>query len=263
MAKWTLYEIVEDILSDMSGDYVSSITDTEESQQVAQIVKSTYQSMLSNRNWAHTLRLLNLTAYSDSDLPTHMKVEDSMKELKSVYYNCRPASSTKLMYRPMKYLQQDDFLRHVNARNSDNADTTIVLDPSGVQLMILTNKAPTYFTSFDDNTMVFDSFDSDVDSTLQASKTQARGYVFPPFEMEDDHVPDLPEEAFSAFIEEAKSRCMLRLKQVQDVKAEQVSASQQRWLARKDASVIQRDPYPFNYGRNSRRRQKDPTFRNN
>lgn len=262
MAKWTLLEIVGDILSDMSSDEVSSFEDTDEARQVAQIVKSTYQSMLSNRNWPHTLRLLTLTPSTDNTKPTHMRIEDNLKELKSVFYNASPLNSTKLVYRPIRWAEPDDFLRYVNARNSDNTDTTIVLDDSGVQLMILTNKAPDYFTSFDDTTLVFDSFDSVVDSTLQAHKTQARGYIFPEFEMRDDFIPDLPEKAFSALIEEAKSRCMLRLKQVQDVKAEQESLRQQRWLAQNDRRASRKDPYPFDYGRGARRYRKDPTFRN-
>lgn len=262
MAKWTLFEIVEDILSDMSSDEVSKIDDTDEARQVAQIVKSTYQSMLSNRNWPHTLRLLTLTPSTDNTKPTHMRIEDNLKELKSVFYNAAPFGSTKLVYRPIRWAEPDDFLRHVNARNSDNADTTVVLDDSGVQLMILTNKAPSYFTSFDDSEMVFDSFDSSVDTTLQAHKTQARGYIFPSFEMRDDFIPDLPEEAFSALIEEAKSRAMLRLKQVQDVKAEQESVRQQRWLSQNARRASRKDPYPFNYGRNHGRYKKDPTFRN-
>jgi len=262
MAKWTLLEIVSDILSDMSGDYVSSITDTEESEQVAQIVKSTYQSMLSNRNWPHTLKLLNLTPSGDNTLPTHMRIEDNLKDLLSIYYNQQKSGSTQIVYRPVRYVQPDDFLRHINARNSDNVNTTVVLDPSGVQLLIITNKPPEFVTSFDDTTLIFDSYDSTVDTTLQASKTQARGYVTPDFEMENDFVPDLPEKAFSALIEEAKSRCMIRLKQVQDPKAEQDARSQNRFLARQARRASAADPYPFNYGR-GRHRHRDPTFRNN
>lgn len=258
---WTVLDITSDILSDMSGDYVSSITDTEEAEQVAQIIKSTYQSMLSNRNWPHTARVLRLTAYTDNTKPTHMRIEDNLKELISVYYNKSVQGSTQLLYRPVRYLEPDDFLRHINGRNSDNTDTNIILDDSGIQLLILNNKQPDFFTSFNDKDMVFDSWDSDVDSTLQASKTQARGYIIPAFEMEDDFVPDLPEEAFSALIEEAKSRAMFRLKQTQDIKAEQESVRQQRWLSRKAWRINNKDIFPYNFGRNHGRVHKDPTFR--
>ncbi len=44
--KYTLLEIVQEILSDMDSDEVNSIDDTTESEQVATIVKSTYLSMM-------------------------------------------------------------------------------------------------------------------------------------------------------------------------------------------------------------------------
>lgn len=262
MSKKTLIEIVSEILSDMSSDYVASISDTEESEQVAQIVQSTYYAMIANRNWPHTLRLLHLTPYSDNDYPTHMKIEDELKELRSVFYNKAPYGSTKYVFEPVRYREPDDFLRLTNARNSDNVDTNVIVDPSGVILLILNNKHPDYYTSFDDENMVFDSWDNSVDSTLQAIKTQARGYIIPQFEMEDDFVPDLPTEAFTALIEEAKSKAMFKLKQMEDVKAEQEAGRQQRWLSRKAWRVHENNLYPYNFGR-GRKRYKDPTFRNN
>jgi hypothetical protein len=41
MAKMTLLEIVQDILSDMDSDEVNSINDSVESLQLAQMIKST------------------------------------------------------------------------------------------------------------------------------------------------------------------------------------------------------------------------------
>lgn len=261
--KYTLLDIVSDILSDMDGDYVDSINDTDEATQVAQIVKSTYQAMMSNRNWPHTARAINITPSTNNLLPTHMSIDEQYKELISVYYDCRLSTSNRIDYRQMKYLDPDAFLRFINRRNSTDPHTLLINDPSGVKLLISDNKAPQYFTSFDDSNMVFDSYDALVDSTLQGSKTQARAYVIPPFEMEDDFIPDLPNEAFSALIEESKSKAMFKLKQTQDVKAEQEAGRQQRWLSRKAWRVHESDIYPFDYGRRTRGGglRKDPTFR--
>lgn len=262
--KYTLLEIVADIVSDMDGDFISSIDDTDEANQVAQIVKTTYQAMMSNRNWPHTARVLNITAYADSDLPTHTRVEDNVKEIISVFYDVRQGVNDRLDYKQMRYLDPDDFLRHTNQRNSIDVNSSVILDPSGVKLIISTNKAPEYYTSFDDTTLVFDSYDADVDSTIQASKTQIRAYIIPPFEMVDDFVPDLPDEAFSLLIEESKSKAMFKLKQTQDIKAEQEAGRQNRWLSRKSWRAHEKDIYPYNYGRGrhgGHGRRRDPTFR--
>lgn len=261
MAKSTLLEIVQDILSDMTSDVINSIDDTEEAQQVAQIVKSTYQAMMSNRNWPHTKQLLHLVASADSNLPTHMTIDEEIKEMISIFYDKKKQDETRLLYQEVKWRDPDDFLRLTNVRNSDNTNILTVTDPSGVVLLIQNDRAPSYYTSFDDNTLVFDSWDSDVENTLQASKTQARAYVTPTFEMTDGYVPDLPEEAFAALIEEAKSRAQFKLHQQQDIKSEQEAGRQQRWLSRKAWRINGGIRYP-NYGRPGRTSHRDPTFRN-
>lgn len=63
----------------------------------------------------------------------------------------------------------------------------------------------------------------------------------------DDAVPDLPDEAFTLLKEEAKSRAMLRLKQVADQKSEQEARRQNQWLSRKQWRVNGGVKYP-NYG---------------
>lgn len=260
--RYNLLEIVSDILSDMDGDYVDSINDTDEATQVAQIVKTTYQAMISNRNWPHTARVLNITPSGNNLLPTHTTLPENVKELISVFYDVKKQDQTRIEYRQIKYLDADDFLRRTNQRNSDDTNCSVILDPSGVKFLIMKNKAPEYYTSFDDVNIVFDSYDSSVDNTIQSTKTQIRAYIIPPFEMEDDFVPDLPEEAFIALIEEAKSKAMFKLKQMQDVKAEQESSRQQRWLSRKSWKIHEKDIYPYSYGRkNAKGRRRDPTFR--
>lgn len=258
--KWTLLEIVTDIVSDMDGDFISSIDDTDEAQQVAQIVKSTYHAIMSNRNWPHTARAFQLTASGDNNFPTYTTIPSNIKEIISIFYDVRKQSETRLNYRQLYYLDPDDFLRKTNARNSDDVNTLVMLDPTGVKFLVSANKAPEYYTSFDDNTVIFDSYDSSVDATIQQSKIQARGYIIPVFEMEDDFIPDLPEEAFSLLIEEAKSKAMMKLKQTQDVKAEQEAGRQNRWLSQRSWKTHAPDIYPYNYGRRGGRK-KDPTFR--
>lgn len=262
MSKMTVLGIVQDVLNDLDGDFVNSIDDTEESQQVAAIVASTYRAMLSNRNWPHTNRTVNLTPSTDNLLPTHMSLVDAIKELISVYYDKRKNTETAIRMGLVKWKEPDDFLRYTYSRNSDNDNIETINDPSGIKLLIQNDKAPDYFTTFDDTTLVFDSYDSEMDSTLQANKTLARAYIIPTFTLSNEFIPDLPDEAFAAFVEEVKSKCAYKLKQFEDVKSEQEAARQGRWLSRKDWRVHGGIRYP-DYGRKSTRRRKDPTFRNN
>lgn len=261
MAKLSVLDIVQEVLNDTDGDFVNSISDTDEAEQVASIVASTYRAMLSNRNWPHTNRTLTLTPSTDNLLPTHMVLPPNVKELLSIFYDKASLDNPLVQYREVKWKEPDDFLRFVFARNSTADNVETIVDPTGVRLLIMKDKAPDYYTSFDDNTLVFDSYDAEVDSTLQSTKTIARGYVIPEFIVSDDFIPDLPEEAFSALVEEVKSRASLKLGQKEDVKSEQEARKQNRWLARRDWRVSGGVRYP-NYGRKKNvYRNPDPTFR--
>ena len=260
--KLTLLEMVQEILSDMDSDNVNSILDTFESEQVAQIIKSTFYAMISNRDWPHLKELIQLTPSGDTSLPTHMFVPENVSKMVSINYNTIGVGETRKRYQPVRYMEPDDFLRLTNQENSDSSLVDVIVDPTGVELLIRNDRHPTRYTSFDDNTLVFNAYDKAVDDTLQNSKTQARAYVTPSWSMTDTFIPDLPVDAFIALVEEAKSRAMIKLKQMEDPKAEQEARRQQRWLSRNDWRVKGGIKYP-DYGRRSRKMQRDPTFERN
>ena len=260
MAKYTILQMTQDILNDMDADEVNSIDDTFEATQVAQIIHTAYNSMMANRNWPHLKEITTLTASGDSNLPNIMYLSTDVKEVVSVHYNTLKSGETRKNYKEIKFLKNDDFLRLSHQRNNDNADTDVIAY-KGTELLILNDKAPQYYTSFDDLELVFDSYDSGVDTTLQASKSQLVAYKMPTLTIADASIPDLPDEAFPALIEEAKSRAMFKLKQMPDQKAEAEARRQQKWLANKARRTEQGDMYP-NYGRRGGGVRKEPTFRN-
>ena len=260
--KLSLLDIVQDILSDMDSDEVNSISDTLESAQVANIVKSTYFALMSNRNWPHLKQGISLEASGDMAKPTHMKLGDNVKEISFINYDKVRDGETRKRYEAVKWREPDDFLRHTNNRNSTQSNIQTVVDYSGIDLLVRNDTAPTYYTSFDDVHVVFDSYDSSVDDTLQSSKVQAQAYVAPTWAHADSFIPNLPEEAFTLLLEEAKSRAQLKLRQVQDAKAEQEAGRQNRWLARKAWRVSGGVKYP-NYGRGGHKSTNSPYFDKN
>ena len=247
--KRALLDMVQEIQSDLDLDEIESIDDTMESEQIVVILKSTYYAMMSNRDWPHLRRSIQIEPYSDVTKPTHMKIQDEIKELCFLNYNKANATDTRKKYSEVKYLQPDEFIHKTNQNDSSQANVTEVVDPGGIDLFVRNDTAPTYYTSFDDSTLIFDSYDSAVDSSLQESKVQAQAYVVPAWSSADDFIPDLPDDAFTALVEESKSKASLRLRQVADQKAEQESGRQNKWLARKARRVAGGIQYP-NYGRN-------------
>ena len=244
----TVLDLVQDILTDMNSDEVNSISDTEDSEQVSRILRSTYRALISKNSWPHTRRALSLVARSDSNFPTHMRVREDLKELISVSYDKAKFGETRRKYTPITYLMPDEFLRRVNARDNTSAEVDVVVDDSGIEVLIRNDKHPDYYTSFNDADIVFDSYLSDTDATLQESKFQAQGFIIPEFRLEDGFIPDLPADAFPLLQEEATSRCQSKIRQLTDGKSEQEAGRQARVMSRKSWVVDGGLRYP-NYGR--------------
>lgn len=249
--KRTVLDLTQDILSSLDAEEVSSIDDTIEATQVATILKNTYLAMASNRNWSSQKRLTQFEHSGTPDLPTHLKAPENLKELISFQYNGSKVAG-QYQSNPVRYIEPDEFLRLASHRNPASDTTRLIRDVGGTDLVIINNKPPTYWTTFDDTYIVCDSYDKDVDDALKASKTQIHAVMFPKFIMEDSHVPDMPVEAFASLLAEAKSIAFVEIKQTANQKAEQEAVRQRTWLSRKEWSLHGGVRYP-NYGRPRRK----------
>lgn len=249
--KKTLLDIVQDILSDMDSDEVNSIHDTVESQQVARVVRATFENIITGKEYPHKNTLLKLQASADSSRPTHMKLPENVIELLSLNYNKRKSTDVKDKYAEVIYVTPEEFILKTNYRDS-SASNVITITEGDVDLFVFTDRAPTYFTSFDDEWLIFDSYDSTVDSTLQQSKTQCFGKVQPSFSLDDDYIPDIPIQMFPYLVNEAKSTAFLVVKQMPNQKAEQHSVSQRRRMSQ-DAWRLTKGIQRPDYGRKSKK----------
>ena len=249
MAKMNLLEIVQDIMSDMDSDNVNSINDSVEALQVAQIVKSTYYSIIDGKDYDFLYELFRMTASGTSDRPTHMLLPDDIIDLKYIKYNNKLTASARDLYQVIEYKTPEDFMKLCDERDSTATKVKKVTDPTGIFINVLNDKQPQYFTSFDDVTMVFDSYLATLDSTLQQSKTQCHGKRSIVFTIGDTFTPDLPTQMFTYLLAEAKSACFLTLKQMANQKAEQTSIRQRRIMSEEAFRIKNGITYP-NYGRN-------------
>lgn len=246
--KKTLLDIVQDIMNDMSADHVNSIGDTEESLQVAQIVKSTYEEMTTRREWPHLKKLMPLISYSDNDYPTHLSVPEGMRKIEWINYDQKTVDNPNAGFSQIKYLDPQKFIQFTNSRNTNYAATKTVQTKDGVPFRILIDHAPTYWTSFDDNTIIMDSYDSVIEDTLQGQNAQVYMEILPSFELTDGFIPEIPNHLFPALIAEAKSVCFYVVKTQANEKAEQISKRQQNRMAQEGWRMQGGIKYP-NYGR--------------
>jgi len=230
--KMSLIEMVQDILNDMDFDYVNSLSDTPDALQVATIIRTTYFELLTNRTWPHTAQLGRLESSGDNTKPNYLRLPERVYDLHWLKYNKRKTGDTKDRWDDIKFVDPQSFLDRVMKRNSSVADVTTVTDFNNTPLLIMNNKAPTWCTTFDDEWLVFDSWDSATEDTLQAHKCQAMVIIEPVFTISDNFIPDMPAKVFPYLLAEAKSACFNTLKQLPNAKEEQRSRRQRTRLAR-------------------------------
>lgn len=220
MTDKTLLQFTQDILSAIDGDEVNSITDTTEAEQVARIVGRVYENYITNYGVPEERTLFALTGLGDTARPTHMTIPSTIDNVHSVRYNVRTASDTKDKYEPITELSVEDFITMVTSRDSSATDTTAVTE-GGVTIQVYNDRAPQYYTLFDDNSLVFDAHNSAVDTTLQQSKSICYGQKSAAFSLTDSFVIGLDANLHPMILNDAISTAFVELKQSANNKAEQ------------------------------------------
>lgn len=212
MADYTVLGIVNSTLDMLDQHRVADIDDTLESQQVASIAEDVFYEVV-NDSWDNPTfqNLIQLESLADSTKPNYLKLPDSIVNVHQsiIKYNTTngEAGVSTLQYETIQFLQPQDFLDFVEKRSTNEADTQIVTDFSGWQMLIYNKRAPKYCTSFDDKYIVFDSFDSDVDSVLQQSKNTCLAVLQRSFTKNNIWVIDLPEDLQTVYLQLVKARC--------------------------------------------------------
>ena len=248
MAKMTVLEMTQDILSDMNSDEVNTINATLESAQVAQIIKSTYFNIIEGKDFPHLKELFRLDA-GTSTRPTHMAIPETIIDVEWVKYNTKKTSSAKDLFTKMIYKTPDEFLYILEQRDStDTTNIKVVTDPSNITLNINKTKVPRYWTSFDDENIVMDGYIATLETNLQQSKTNCFGKKSVTFTVSDTFIPDLPVQMFTYLLAEAKSTAFVVLKQMANPKAEQTAVTQKRRMSQETFRLKNGITYP-NFGR--------------
>ena len=241
--KKTLLEIVQSILSDMDSEDVNSLSDTLEAQQVAKVVEDTFYNIVATRDIPEHHGLIKLTALSDTDFPTHFIFPDNVKAITGLWYD--KSDDGTLEYGEVHWVPPETFLSRTDGRSSY---VSVADKSAGTNLRIGNTQMPSFYTSFDDEYVVLDSYDSSVDTTLTTAKVRAIGSTIPVFNQTDAYVPDLDATMFPYLIAEAKSTCFSLFKGGPDPKVDQ-AARRQKVYVQNDMYRNKRENKRPHYGR--------------
>jgi hypothetical protein len=254
--KYTLLQLTQTVLSSMDSDEINSINDTVESQQVVKIIKTCYGDIFSRGNVPENYTIFQLTASGSSSYPTIMTLPtDAVKNCLWVKYDCRQTGETDTHFLPVERVSLEEFLNrmHAYAPSADTASLqtfNYTIDGTSFQFIVDKVTAPTYYTTWDDSTFLFNSYDSVVDTTLQSSKTMCYGERQPPWTESDSFVPSLDDHQL--LIHEAKALAWAEMRQLTHPRAER--SARQEWVsfARTKHKILDGDDYQTwtpHYGR--------------
>jgi len=251
MAK-TLLQLTQNILSDMDSDEVNSIYDTVEALQVASIIVDTLEAEFNNLDLPSFNRILKLESVSDLSRPNYLRYGSDVNLIGTLRYR---DGRNNGRYSPVEYVTPQEFFERQLMWTSSGPSTKLIEDASGVSYYIKTNSCPHYYTSIDNDLLIFDSYDSEYDDTLQSSKSFVMGAVnLSDVVITDDYVFPIPDNLYPLLKAEAKSTAFMTLKQMAHPKSEQI--------ARRQRSRMQHNIYKSGKANNAYARSKFNFARN-
>lgn len=224
MAQKTLLDVVQELLSSLDGDEVNSISDTVESLQVAYIVKNTFEDLAAHMDFPEHYSFYELVASGDSSRPTVMTLPSAALTLEWVKYNKKLDTETSPKFETVHFLPLNEFLSRMYMMSSTDSEVTTftqTVDGASVDLFCYNDRFPSYYTTFNDSTLIFDAYDATQENTLVGNKTLCYGLRDQEFTLEDSFVIPLDRKQLSLLVNEAKAQAFAEQKQMSNPKAEQ------------------------------------------
>ena len=249
--------MIQVILSDMDSEDVSAWDDTEESKQVAKIIRTTYFDLAARLNLSEHKDVFKLEHSASTSEEVLMTLPSDVVDLEWVKYNKEETGDTAPTWDYVKFLELTPFVNYVQQFDEDE-DNVLVMsvtrDGDVMEFPYKNDIAPTYYTTLDDTTLIFDSHDAVVDADfLDADKTWCYGLTTAAFTLADATTPDMDVKLFPLLLAEATAACFSKLKQMQSVYDEK-SARRHLIASQKNKfNVLKGGPSTFsqlpNYGR--------------
>lgn len=245
--------MTRNILAALDEDDVSNIDDTPSAQQVTEVIKEVYYQFIENDNVPELQQLIRLSA-APSGENALLTIPTNVANIFWIRYNKIKSGATRPDYREVRYVTPDEFVARADARDSTQSNIETMTDPTSaaVTLYIQNDKAPEYWTSFDDKYIVFDSYDIAVDTTgIDAAKTKCFVQIVPTWTASNSFTPTLDANKFAYLLAEAKATCFANLKQTENPKIER-QVRQQKTKQQNDLYRYSRPNYRLRqpgYGR--------------
>lgn len=234
--KFTVIEMVQKVLESLGSDEVNSLDDTVEATQVGRLLEDMYYELLNQKEWPWLKSLRQLESVSDSTRPNFLRIPDTVTRIDNFRYDCTDRVTEPLEpldIQSVTWLHPEDFLKKVQGRSSDSDNVDEITTSEGIRLLIFNDACPTWWTSFDDEFVVTDSYDVNIETTLEANRSQVLVKEIPTFTRQDSFVADAPANFFQLWLAETKKTAYNYWRQ-------EVSPTDEQ-RARRGLAVLRRD----------------------
>lgn len=203
-----LQEMTERVAEFVNADKVDSINDTDESLRIATIIKETYEEMVLSKEIQTALELFKLQSASTLSAKTCLLIPDEALTLDIVKYTHKDGK----IYSP-QYMEPMEFIDWTLGLDTTQEHVETVTDKeSGAVYNIRTDKDPSFYTIISGKYLIFDSYNSEFENTLQGRHCICYGHTLPAFELKDAFVPDLQEQQFPILLSRAKTAADMELR---------------------------------------------------
>ena len=229
--KRTLLELTQDILASLNGDEVTSINDSTESKDVATTIRTVFYEIASQAKLPEHYTLFQLEETSVST-PTVMTKPTDIITIDWIKYNNQLLTDTASNYQFVDFYENSQFLDLLHRMDTEESDSVDRFDYtiSGNTFVFPygTNKYPSFYSSYNDNVIIFDSIDWEQEDFLRKTNTMGYGLKESSWTHSDSFVPPLDHKLFNLLYQTAKAQCFVDFKQIENASAER--KSRRGWL---------------------------------
>lgn len=224
MAKKTLLKMVQLIGERIGSDEIDSLNETIEATEIVSILELAYDEILDRRDWEflrdRTLRM-KARAVGDNKL-FNLDIPTAVTKIQCLKYR-----DINGKFPELTYVEPCLFIERLDGRNAGDDNVTEIANDDGVLLKIITDKSPTFFTSFDEDTISFDAYDETRGTGNQAGDTVILANVKPVMDFTDPTAKfPIPERMGTLLLNEAMATAGLQLRQIIDSRAERIARRQ-------------------------------------
>ena len=164
---------------------------------------------------------VTLDAITDTTKPNFLLIPASVQNIKDseLYYNI--SESGDLEYKALTYCSPLEFLSITAQYSSKDTSVDIINGFDNQKIPVINDEWPTYFTSFDGEKIVTNSYNKDYDTTLQASKTRVLVSQLPVFLQQDDFLIPIPQHLSTTYLAMVLDECFNLIYQQPNAKISQ------------------------------------------